>query len=254
MNAERRARFDVNDAREHRWVISYADFLTLLFAFFVFLFSISSLEVEKYQQVSATLLQLFDVAPSSIEPIELAATPEGPDIFNPLYQPEPLPGTDIDVADTERYSQASSLLDIQASLNKSFEQLIEGQLFSVSGDEAWIEIQIANSILFSSGAADISDNAEAILYEIGKLLSGENVPIAIEGYSEIAEAATAEQGWSLSSQRAINVLLYLQRAGIAGERLSSIAFSHYQPDSTENIAGGARVSIVVAGFEASVRR
>ncbi len=254
MNEDRRAKFAANDAKEHRWIISYADFLTVLFAFFAFLFSISSLEAEKFQQVSATLLQLFDVKPSSIEPIELPLTPEGPDIFNPLYQPEPLPGTNIDIGDTERYSQASALLNIRAELNKSFEQLIEGQLFSVSGDESWIEIQIANSVLFSSSSADISDSAEAILYEVGKILALENMPVAVEGYSDASEVTSHEQSWALSSQRAMNVLMYLQDAGVSGMRLSAIAFSHYQPASSSNVANGSRVSIVVAGFESSVRR
>ena len=254
MNQQQRLRFTARSQQEQRWIISYADFLTLLFAFFVFLFAISSLEKDKFQQVSATLLQLFDVKPSSVDPIEMPATPAGPDVFNPLYQPEPLPGTKIDLRDTESYSQASSLLNIQASLNESFAQLISGQLFSVSGDEAWIEIQIANSILFSEGAADISDSAEAILYEVGKILAPETVAVAIEGYSVPEEAVGAGNGWALSAQRATSVLQYLQNAGVAGERLSAVAFAHYQPTSQQDIAQGARVSIVVAGFAATVRR
>lgn len=239
-----------NARNEHRWIISYADFLTLLFAFFAFLFSISSLENEKFKQVSATLLQLFDVEPSSVEPIELETTPQGPDVFNPLYQPDPIPSTSVNLQDTAVYHQQSSLLNIQKQLGESFSQLIEQQLFSVSGDEAWIEIQIADSITFIDGSADITNRAEAVLYEIGKALSQINLPVAVEGYSSKTELTPQLDGWALSGLRASNVVRYLQRAGVDGSRLSSIAFSYYQPTSVPDseMQELGYISIVVAGF------
>ncbi|WP_196158164.1 flagellar motor protein MotB [Reinekea sp. G2M2-21] len=250
MNQLRRQKYAGNADREHRWIISYADFLTLLFAFFAFLFSISSLQTEKFQQVSETLLQLFDVQPSSVEPIELLTTPQGPDVFNPLFQPEPLPGTNIDIADSERYSLESTLLDIQKQLSEAYQQLIENQLFSVSGDESWIEIQIADSVTFLPGSADITNDAEAIFYEVGKLLSSMSLPVSVEGYSLASEQTETVDGWDLTSQRATNVLRYLQRAGIGGQRLSAVAFSHYQPSfSDTEMLNSGRIAIVVAGFE-----
>jgi chemotaxis protein MotB len=253
VNRERRLRFNGRVDREHRWVISYADFLTLLFAFFAFLFSISSLQNDKFKEVSATLLQLFDVKPTSVDPIEMQTTPEGPDIFNPLYKPEPLPGTDIDNAGTERYNTESSLLDIRKQLGETFAQLIEDQLFSVSGDESWIEIQLSDSITFLPGSADITDEAEAVLYEIGKILADGYMPVAVEGYSLIAEEGSTD-GWALSSQRAVNVLRYLESTGVSGPRLSAVAFSHFQPNMSAVPTDAGRISIVVAGFEQKTLR
>lgn len=243
MKLSRRQRFAANVNREHRWIISYADFLTLLFAFFAFLFSISSLQNEKFQEVSATLLQIFDVQPSSIDPIELNATPSGPDVFNPLFRPEPLPGLQIDNANMETYAQESSLLDIAAQLSDAYAQLIRDRLFSVSGNESWVEIQLANSITFSDNSADINDQAEAVLYELAKLLESNTLPVRVEGYSGSAEA----DGWQLSSERAVSVVEYLQRAGLGAERLSAAAFGSYQPAGSSDVAAG-RIQIVVAGF------
>lgn len=245
MKKEKRLRFSANRASEHRWIISYADFLTLLFAFFAFLFSVSSLEKEKFKQVSETLLQIFDVKPSAIEPLELAATPEGPDLFNPLYQPDPLPATSVELADTAEYHQQSSLIDIQNQLGESFQQLVEQQLFSVSGNESWIEIQIADSVTFFSGSADITNQAEAILYEIGKQLRAVPLPVKVEGYADVSEPLLSGDHWGLSARRATNVVRYLQNAGVDGQKLSAVAFGPYQP-AYENRAG--RISIVVAGF------
>lgn len=253
MNREKRSRFSPPVDREHRWVISYADFLTLLFAFFAFLFSISSLQNDKFKEVSATLLQLFDVKPSSVDPIEMQTTPEGPDIFNPLYKPEPLPGTDIDNAGTERYNKESTLLDIQQQISQSFAQLIQDQLFSVSGDESWIEIQLSDSVTFLPGSADITDEAEAVLYEIGKILADGLFPVSIEGYSVVSEEVDVD-GWGLTSQRSVNVLRYLENAGVDGQRLSAVAFSHYQPSSGTLPFLNGRISIVVAGFEQNTLR
>ncbi|TCS39943.1 flagellar motor protein MotB [Reinekea marinisedimentorum] len=249
MNRDHRQRFQSRSANEHRWMISYADFLTLLFAFFVFLFSISSLEKEKFRQVSDTLLQIFDVQPTAIEPLQMPATPEGPDFFNPLYQPEPLPATYVDLNDSAQYHQQSSLIDIQQQLGESFQQLIEQQLFSVSGSESWIEIQLSDSVTFLSGSADITNQAEAVLYEIGKLLSEVNLPVKVEGYSSAAEGSESADAWMLSTLRSANVVRYLQRAGIPGQRLSVVAFGPYQPALVADSATfNGRISIVVSGF------
>lgn len=251
MNRQHRERFFTASSKQQRWMISYADFITLLFAFFVFLFSISVIEQEKFSEVSATLLQLFNVRPSSIDPIELETTPQGPDVFNPLFRPEPIPATSVDVNDSQIYHQESSLIDIQAQLGDQFSQLIEQQLFSVSGDEAWIEIQIADSITFSENSADINDRAEAVLYEIAKLLAAMSLPVAVEGYSSEPQQGNETQGWQLSSARAVTVVEYLENAGIAGERLSAIAFSHYQPRFVDSdLPSEDRIHIVVSGFGA----
>jgi chemotaxis protein MotB len=255
VNSARRQKFARQSAQEHRWIISYADFLTLLFAFFVFLFSVSTLESEKFQEVGSTLLQIFDVRPSSVEPIELNSTPEGPDVFNPLYQPDPIPGTQIDVANTEKFAQQSSLLVVKQQMGEAFSQLIEDRLFSVSGDESWLEIEISDSVTFLPGSADITNQAEAILYEVGKLLSSVNLPVAVEGYSLATEAKNEAASWLLSAERAVNVIGYLQQAGVAGSQLSAVAFSHYQPNwMSENLSEEGRISIVVAGFQQSVKR
>jgi chemotaxis protein MotB len=230
-------------------MISYADFLTLLFAFFVFLFSVSSLENEKFKQVSDTLLQIFDVQPSAVEPLQMPATPEGPDVFNPLYQPEPLPGTHVDLHDTAQYHQQSSLIDVQKQIGESFQQLIQQQLFSVSGSESWIEIQLANSVTFLPGSADITNQADAILYELGKILGELNLPVKVEGYSSMEESVNDFDVWQLSTTRSANVVRYLQRAGIEGNRLSVVAFGPYQPELvTDSATFSGRISIVVAGF------
>jgi chemotaxis protein MotB len=255
MNSLKRRRFERQTSLEHRWIISYADFLTLLFAFFAFLFSVSSLQNEKFQEVSATLLQIFDVKPSSVDPIELTSTPQGPDFFNPLYQPEPIPGTQIDVANTEKFAQQSSLLEVKQQMGEAFEQLIQERLFSVSGDESWLEIEISDSVTFLPGSADITNQAEAVLYEVGKLLSTVNLPIAVEGYSLETEVNNDAQSWALSAARAVNVIGYLQQAGVPGLQLSAVAFSHHQPAwLSDNLIDAGRISIVVAGFQNSVKR
>ena len=254
MNRHKRARFVSSSSKEHRWILSYADFLTLLFAFFVFLFSISSLEPAKFKEVSASLTQVFDVQPSPIESTEPIVPPgQGPDFFSPLSQVELNLVTKVEQNDAKRLQQQAALLDIQQQLSQQFAPLIEQQLFSINGTEAWIEIQIADSITFSPGSADITNNAEAMLYEVGKILSELSLPVTVEGYSLSQESTSSLASWQLSAQRAINVLSYLQRAGIQGQRLSATAFGHYQPTRAGARAQQGTLSILVAGFGANVR-
>lgn len=241
-------------SRTDRWMISYADFLTLLFAFFAFLYAISSIDQEKYQAVSRNLLQIFEVRPSSVDPIELEATPQGPDFFNPLYRPEPIPSTREDLADTEPYHRESTLLELRQQVEAGFQQLIQDQLISVSGNENWLEISLQEPILFSPGSADITDRAEAVLYEVAKLLAPLAHPVAVEGYTDRSPAGgDFVSNWNLSAARAANVVRYLENAGVEGERLSALGFGEYQPRFEETnpvrSARNRRVSIVVSRLD-----
>lgn len=237
-------------AQTHRWMISYADFLTLLFAFFVFLYAISSIDESKFQAVSQNLLQIFDVRPSSVDPIELNATPQGPDVFNPLFRPEPIPSTREDVSDTETYQQESTLLQVRQQVDEQFQQLIQDQLISVSGTDNWLAINLEEPVLFSPGSADITASAEAVLYEVAKVLAPLRNPVAVEGYTDSTPTGDEQfSNWELSALRAANVVEYLQQAGIAGERLSALGFGQYQPRFDETNEARAernrRVSIVI---------
>lgn len=250
MKRRRRRHQRFEGSQQLRWMISYADFLTLLFAFFAFLYAISNINEDKFRNVSRTLLQIFDVEPSSVEPIELEGTPQGPDVYNPLYRPEPIPSTREDLSDTEVYHQESTLLDVRQRTESQFQQLIQDQLISVSGSENWLEINLQEPILFSPGSADITDDAEAVLYEIAKILAPLNNPVAVEGYTDTSPVSgTFDSNWTLSAMRAANVVRYLEQAGISGLRLSAVGFGEYQPQFEESnpvrAARNRRVSIVV---------
>ena len=98
----------------------------------------------------------------------------------------------------------------------------------MSGTASLIETLIANSITFLPGTADSSNNAAAVLYEVGKVLAQLKLPVVVEGCSVSQETNRSIAGWQLSAQRAINILNYLQRAGIQGQRLSARVFAHSQ--------------------------
>jgi chemotaxis protein MotB len=236
-------------------MISYADFLTLLFAFFVFLYAISSIDDSKFQAVSQNLLQIFDVRPSSVDPIELDATPQGPDLFNPLFRPEPIPSTREDVSDTETFQRESTLLQVRQEVDDQFQQLVQDQLISVSGTENWLAINLEEPILFSPGSADITASAEAVLYEVARILAPLQNPVAVEGYTDSSATGSDElSNWGLSALRAVSVVEYLQQAGVDPQRLSALGFGEYQPrfDETNPVRAqrNRRVSIVVTRLNA----
>lgn len=248
----RNQRFVANQSQ--RWMLSYADFLTLLFAFFVFLYAISSVDSAKFEAVSRNLLQIFQVEPTSIRPIELEATPAGPDFFNPLYRPEPIASTREDLADTEIYHQESTLLEVRQEIEAYFQQQLNDQLVSITGNSDWMAIDLDEPVLFSPGSADITAQAEAILYEVAALLAPLELPVAVEGYTDRSPpGGRFDDNWTLSVLRAANVVRYLQTAGIAGERLSAVGFGEYQPrfDETNEArtARNRRVSIVVTRLD-----
>ena len=95
MNRTKRQRFVSNDSKKQRWLLSYVNFLTLMVAFLVFVFSVSSLEPKKFEEVSATLLQIFDVRPTQIDQIKLHETNLRLNFFEPLRQPVAMPATQV---------------------------------------------------------------------------------------------------------------------------------------------------------------
>ena len=231
-----------------RWMVSYADFMTLLFAFFAFLYAISSVNEAKYQKMSATLMQVFDAEPTSSTPIKLDALPPGHEVEMNLQDAFDLPSLGDKNSEEEVFPQPSTLLEIRSDLENQFKQLVQDKLVFVSGNEQWLQLSVSGQLLFLPGTHQLTDESEALLYELAKRLKSLSSPIAIEGFTDDQNQKSASH-WMLSATRAAAVVEYLSGAGVDPRSLSAVGYGENFPmvanDTPENRAKNRRVNIVI---------
>ncbi|MFI8479392.1 flagellar motor protein MotD [Pseudomonas sp. NPDC078700] len=236
-----RRRHQEEHENHERWLVSYADFITLLFAFFVVMYSISSVNEGKYKVLSETLTGVFNQPDRSIKPIPIGD--ERPRTTEP----------DRSMVD-EDVTQApeDSLQSISSSISQAFGDLIASDQLKVRGNELWIEIELSSSLLFSSGDALPSDAAFEIVEKVAKILAPYGNPVHVEGFTDNQPIHTAQfpSNWELSAARAASIVRMLAIDGVNPSRMASVGYGEFQPvadnATTEGRARNRRVVLVIS--------
>lgn len=270
----RRRREEIHINHE-RWLISYADFITLLFAFFVVMYSISQVNDSKYRVLSETFVEAFNqpndaqanpdpanqLTPSNdvITPIEMgktsteqATSTDSELAISDQAPKDSIPAIEEPAKDDEPVKTSDELTQISDLVSEKFSQLMDEQLIQVSSNELWLQIELKDSILFASGNADPSAQALAIFDEIASILKNYDNPIQVEGYTDNIPISSLRYptNWELSSARASAIVKVLASRGIAPERLAAVGYGEFQPVAANTTAEGRaqnrRVAIMVA--------
>ena len=234
------ARRKKNKVEEHtnteRWMVSYADFVTLLFAFFVVMYSISSLNEGKYKTLSTAMSQAFTVS-SMLEkerltvPVSLFEQP--PTIATPPpLESEPYAELEKrrELSDTI-IQEREKLADASTQLEKVLALMIKENLVSVTKHDFWVELQMSSELLFTSGSDQLSKRAADVIKTITHVVTSLPNAISVEGYTDNVPIETAifRSNWDLSSARATSVVHEFINAGIDPLRLSATGFGEYHP-------------------------
>ena len=233
-----------------RWLVSYADFITLLFAFFVVMYSISSVNEGKYKVLSRTLVAAFTGQPTRALPVQAGAGAGGPPR---LVQLPPLPtaGTPPSAAQRAREALRRRLADIARTLAARLRsQVLAGQV-QVRLTPLGVSIDIHDKVLFASGSAQLSDGAQALLSAISQVLGQLPYQFQVDGYTDDRPIHNAQfaSNWDLSVMRALSVVNTLIGQGVAPQQLVAAGYGQYHPLATnataEGRAANRRVSIVI---------
>ena len=270
----RRRRDDIHVNHE-RWLISYADFITLLFAFFVVMYSISQVNDSKYRVLSETFVEAFNQpndsqanpdpnvqsTPSNdvITPIQMGQTTTEPanssepiSVISDQAPMDSVPAVEEPAKDDELVKTTDELAQISDLVSEKFSQLMDEQLIQVSSNELWLQIELKDSILFASGNADPSAQALAIFDEIAAILKNYSNPIQVEGFTDNVPINSTRYptNWELSSARASAIVKVLASKGVAPERLAAVGYGEFQPiatnETSEGRAQNRRVAIMIA--------
>jgi chemotaxis protein MotB len=273
----------VEHENEERWLLTYADMLTLLFALFMVLFSISSVNISKYQVLQQSLKAAFSgsVLPGGRSIIQSGsestsartpATAEVPSIVPLIPTPTARSSSSTGSANAAA-AKPMSTAQLQAALNSMSASIAEQDTFEALkekmdayakahgfGDKVQTIIErrglvvrvLTDNLLFDSGSATLQPGADQLLDEIAQLLNlDKSHPITVEGHTDNQPISNAQfpSNWELSTTRATNVVRFLISRSVSAYRLGAVGYADLHPIASNATAAGRaqnrRVEIVL---------
>ncbi len=232
----RRKRSDEEHENLERWLITYADLITLLLAFFIMMYVFSKKDAQKYDEVVGHLRTIFTGGASA----------SGRGGANAGTLPFELPiRTFLDPAGEVQQKLETEL--------KGFTDNDSGMKnISVLSDERGVVIRILDRAFFDEGKADLKDGAQKALDKIIPVIAALDNQIRIEGHTDNVPISTREfrSNWELSVRRATEVVRYfVEKHSFAPRRLSAVGYAEYHPvapnDSPGNRSLNRRIEIIV---------
>lgn len=225
-----------------RWLLTYSDLITLLLTFFIILYSISQQDAAKFQAVAESLNGALTGSKEIVG--------ESPGISQ-------IPGNqgfhlDVSDADKEKAEQ-NRLKEIKKQVEEMAKKEGLQSSISVTLEERGVAIRIIDRVLFNSGFADLTPQADKILKSIGKiLLSSQGQYIRVEGHTDNVPISSEKfaSNWELSASRATNVLrMFTDKVGINPRILSAVGYGEFRPIAENKTDAGRsknrRVEIVI---------
>ena len=276
--AHRPRRKHEEHANHEAWAIPYADLLTLLLAFFVVMYAISSVNAGKYRVLSDSLFAAFRGAPRTMEPIQVGEKQvgSGADIQTTIVQqamiegqPRSLLAVKADPGSSRETGNpavtpkvgpqlsgmaaaaSQALQKVADQVEQAMDDLVKDNLVVVRRSDFWIEVEIKADILFPSGSAHLGTNAGSVIERLAASLAPFPNPIRVEGYTDNLPIKNLQfySNWELSAARAGSVVRVLAGHGVDPGRLAVIGYGEQRPIQSNDTAPGRnanrRVVIVI---------
>ncbi len=259
MRRRKRRRSHVN---HDRWLVSYADFITLLFAFFVVLYASSQVDKRKIGRLALAIQVAFQEMG-----VFQASTTE-----IPIDVADPMPFSTVQaVENTERTAslgriasrpdgslgtgvENGDLAELQAELKIALATEIQRKEIAMHREPDGLVISLREVGFFESGSAQMKATSQAAFDRIASMLRQRDYRLRIEGHTDNAPIHTSQfaSNWELSTSRATEIVrLLIVRDGFGPDRLSAAGFAEYHPVATNLTSEGRgmnrRVDIVILG-------
>lgn len=248
------------------WAIPYGDLVTLLLAFFVVMYSISSVNEGKYKVLSDSMVAAFQGAPKTIQPIQIGDNhPVGtadkaksatmsPEMASrspysaPLVpEPQAYANRQESLADTP----AALLEVISDEIRVALTEMIELDQVRIRETPLWLEVEINTDLLFPVGVAQVAAVATPTLAKLAQVLLPFPNKVRVEGHTDDVPINTQQfpSNWELSAARAGSVVRFFQDRGVAPIRMAAIGLAEFSPVSdnttTEGRNSNRRVKIII---------
>ncbi|MEW5785295.1 MAG: OmpA family protein [Bacillota bacterium] len=241
-NAPRRKKVNTEEGSPH-WMTTFSDMVTLLLTFFILLYSISIIDVERFQKIIVSIQTSFlgytGIMDQSPSPTEGSETERSFD-----------QGFFTETANLERVQRIEEVLtEVRSFLGETgLEGAVELRL-----EERGIVMEMPDYIFFERARADLRDEARQVLDQLSDLFRRLDEPVIIEGHTCNLPISSPEfpSNWELSVMRSVRVTRYLvETQGLEPQRFTATGYGEYQPlqsnDTPEGRARNRRVTIVIS--------
>lgn len=211
-----------------RWLVSYADFITLLFAFFVVMYAISSINEGKYRVLSDAINSAFRNIPGTTAgAMQVVTTTQNSHLVVPKPQLKPTNTKSDEVRSKNRERMRNMAQELMAALNP----LVKKGQVRVTENALGITLDIDASVLFASGEATLDEKAIIVLANVGRILAGSDFPITVEGHTDNTPIGTPQfpSNWELSAVRATSVVRLFIENGVDPRLLTAAGYADQRP-------------------------
>jgi chemotaxis protein MotB len=221
-----RSEEDTPDNHE-RWLLSYADFITLLFAFFVVMYAISSVNEGKYRVLSGALVSAFDSTAAALGVGRSTIVPSLPSQQSPVS------------ADAMRHEKGR-MTEMARDILKVLEPLVKQGKVRVTQTSLGVNVEINDSVLFAPAEARLSPASVQALTAIALVLKDDDHAIQVEGHTDLQAISSSAfpSNWELSAVRASSVVRLFADNGIAASRLTAVGHGATQAIADNGTAEG----------------
>jgi chemotaxis protein MotB len=232
----RRRRTTASTVSHERWLVSYADFITLLFAFFTTMYAISTVDAQK---MSKMVLSMQTAFATSGDPVRLSllaqAAGQGPTLGSTKLEE-----------------------GFEASLARELATTLGGDLVDVSVDERGVVVSIKEAGTFPTGSAELSPAARDVLAKVAASVRHLSNGLRVEGHTDDVpiRGGRFATNWELSTARATAVVsFFIEEGGIGPDRLSAAGYGEFRPrvpnEDDASRARNRRVDVVILNAETS---
>jgi len=219
-------------AGHDRWLMSYADLVTLLLALFTTLYAASTIDAHKLDPIALSLRDAFDA-----RPVQTVASDQG--------KPAIVPPVEI-------VSRIVAFEELKSRLVRELDDAVRAQRLEIATDGRGLVISLPEQATFPVGTADVSPEARALITRVAATIAPLGNLIRVEGHTDDVPIRTARfaSNWELSTARASAVVAYLiESAHLDPARLSAAGYAEFHPrvpnSSPENRARNRRIDLVV---------
>ena len=228
-----------------RWLVSYSDFITLLFAFFVVMYAISSVNEGKYRVLSDSLVSAFKNSGKDLDTGHIVAQ------TTTLPKPRPI----ILKRNASQRRQREEMQDMAKEIMKVLAPLVRAGKVRITQSSRGITVEINASVLFAPGQAILEENSRKTLRAVAQVIRNDDHAIQVEGHTDNVpiQTATFPSNWELSTMRASSVVRLLIEGGVDARRLTALGYGETRPvasnDTPQGRAANRRVTVTVMSAE-----
>jgi chemotaxis protein MotB len=237
-----------------RWLVSYADFITLLFAVFVTLYAMSQSDKKKVEEVMASIQQSFGMVQSGAPSPKMNVLPSSQMNITPSLRPEiaVVPGIKTVRGQVKTRADEKDFRQIKSSIEAYLVKQGAQNNVALTITRRGLIVSLKEAGFFDSGQAQIKSSAYELINTIAEAMSPYNNPLRLEGHTDNVPISSAQfpSNWELSTARAVNGLKYLvKHFEVDPDKISATGYAEFRPladnATPEGRARNRRVDLVM---------